>query len=203
MSSPTIRAARAADEVAILAVAADEMAAHERMDPRFKLRSDATGRYALYLRDRMREIDSAVFVAEEEGQLIGVIVASIRVQNAFFETRRYGYVSDLMVVSEMRRRGLGRLLWERAALWFRSLGIEVVRLHVATRSPEARAFWRAAGAEDFLAEAWIDLPKSAELAARRRPEESAAPPGPVRDAEGGHGGGGLRGERLAGDPDVI
>lgn len=201
MSPLTIRAARTADETAVLDIAADEMAAHERMDPRFRLRSDAKGRYALYLRDRMREIDSAVFVAEDEGMVVGVIVASIRRQDAFFETRRYGYVSDLMVVPDRRRRGLGRMLWERAVLWFRSVGIDVVRLHVSTRSPEARAFWRSAGAEDFLAEAWVDLPQVAELAARRRTEGPDAPAREARDGE--RPGGALRGERLAGDSDVI
>jgi GNAT superfamily N-acetyltransferase len=191
-----VRAARASDEPAVLAIARDEMAAHEQLDPRFRLRADAMGRYALYLRERMREIDSAVFVAEEEGRVVGVAVGSIRVQNAFFETRRYGYVSDLVVVPDARRRGVGRALWERVALWFRSLGIAVVRLHVATRSPGARAFWRTAGAEDFLAEAWIDLPSAAELAARRSAGAGRAP-------EPAGPGQALRGERLAEDTGVI
>jgi GNAT superfamily N-acetyltransferase len=186
MSSFHVRAAKSADEAAILALAKDEMAAHERMDPRFRLRPDAVVRYAIYLRERMREIDSAVFVAEEEERVLGVAVGSLKVQDAFFETRRYGYVSDLMVAPAARRRGIGRALWGRVALWFRSVGISVVRLHVATTSPAARAFWKGAGAEDFLAEAWIDLPAL----------PASAPEGAGADHA-------LRGERLGGDSDVI
>ena len=201
MNPCTIRAARAADEPAILAMAKDEMDAHEQLDPRFRLRPDAMGRYALYLRDRLREIDSTVFVAEAEGRVVGVAIGSIRVQDAFFETRRYGYVSDLMVIPELRRRGIGRALWDRVALWFRSVGLAVVRLHVATRSPEARAFWRRVGAEDFLAEAWIDLPSADQLVAARRGAEESAAAG--RAADGGGPRESLRGERLAGDAEVL
>jgi GNAT superfamily N-acetyltransferase len=198
MSSFTVRAAKAADEPVILAIAKDEMAAQERMDPRFRLRPDAMGRYALYLRDRLREMDSTVFVAEEDGRIVGVAVGSIRVQDAFFETRRYGYVSDLMVVSDARRRGVGRTLWTRVALWFRSLGVAVVRLHVATRSPEARAFWKSAGAEDFLAEAWIDLPAIVPWTETdAEPAKGAASEDVANHADV------VGGERLAGDSGII
>jgi hypothetical protein len=37
--------------------------------------------------------------------------------------------------------------------------VDVVRLHVAVRSEDARSFWRSVGARDFLTEAWIDLPR--------------------------------------------
>ena len=195
MSSCKVRAARAADETSILAMAKDEMDAHEQLDPRFRLRPDAMGRYALYLRDRLREIDSTVFVAEEEGRIVGVAIGSIRVQDAFFETRRYGYVSDLMVIPEMRRQGIGRALWDRVALWFKSVGLAVVRLHVATRSPEARAFWRRVGASDFLAEAWIDLPSAEDLVAARQAEEPAATQSVPHRSFGS--------ERLSGDAEVI
>lgn len=192
MSSFTIRAAKSSDEAAILAMAKAEMSAQEQLDGRFRLRSDAMIRYAIYLRDRMKEIDSAVFVAEETGTVVGVVIGSIRVQDAFFETRRYGYVSDLMVVPAARRRGTGRALWERVALWLKSLGIGIVRLHIAANSPEARGFWRSVGAEDFLTEAWVDLPAATSVIASRAPA-----------AAGEGGGAALRGDRLAGDTGVI
>ena len=207
MSGFLVRAARAADEAAVLALAREEMSAHEKIDPRFLLRPDAMTRYALYLRDRMREIDSAVFVAEEEGKVIGVVIGSIRVQNSFFESRRYGYVSDLVVDPAARRRGVGRALWERVVLWFRSLDVSVARLHIATRSSDARSFWRSAGAEDFLAEAWIDLPQAAEIAASKHADpasvRTAETASAAREAERNVRGDSLRGDRLAGDTGVL
>jgi len=159
MTEFSVRAARTADEAAMLELALAEMHLQQERDPRFELRPDASSRYVVYLRDRVRDIDSAVFVAEREGRVVGSVVASVRTQESFFVARRLGYVSDLLVEPSARRQGCGRALWERVRLWFRGLGIGIVRLHVAVNSPEARAFWKGLGAEDFLCEAWIELPQ--------------------------------------------
>ena len=158
MSECTVRAAKAADEGPVLELAQAEMRAHERLDPRFKLRPDADSRYVVYLRERIRDLDSAVFVAEmPDGRIVGSVVASVRTQESFFENRRFGYVSDLIVSPDARRQGVGQALWERCALWFKGLGIDVVRVHIAVASAEARRFWDRVGASDFLTESWIDL----------------------------------------------
>lgn len=169
MSEITVRAAKASDEAEVLALIRVEMEAHESIDERFRLRPDATTRYAVYLRDRLREIDSAVFVAMMDGRIVGTATGSIRIQNAFFQERRFGYVSDLVVAPSARRCGVGRALWKRLALWFRGLGVSVARLHVAARSEEAQAFWRNVGAEPLLVESWIDLPDPAAPAAPATP----------------------------------
>ena len=173
MKDLKVRAAKMTDESALLALAKDEMEAHARLDKRFRLRDDAASRYAVYLRDRMRDIDSTVFVAELAGEVVGLAIATIRKQDAFFANTRYGYVSDLMVAPARRRNGIGRALYERTTLWFRGFGIEVVRLHVAMRSDEARAFWNSVGADEFLVEAWIDLEKTAIGAVEDSGEASA------------------------------
>jgi ribosomal protein S18 acetylase RimI-like enzyme len=157
MSEVSVRAFKATDEPAILSLADAEMKAHELLDGRFKLRPGASDRYAVYLRDRARDIDSAIFVAELSGEVVGLVIGSIRKQDSFFEIQRYGYLSDLIVAPHARRRGIGRALFDRAALWFKSLGMEVVRLHVAVKSEEARAFWATLGSQDFMTETWIDL----------------------------------------------
>jgi GNAT superfamily N-acetyltransferase len=156
LSEFKVRGAKVADEEAILALVKAEMQAHVELDERFRLRDDASSRYAVYIRDRMRDIDSSVFVAETD-RIVGLAIGTIRKVDSFFEAQRYGYISDLMVERSVRRRGFGRALFDRAELWFRSLGIDVVRLHVAVKSDEARAFWKSIGASEFLLEAWIDL----------------------------------------------
>jgi GNAT superfamily N-acetyltransferase len=157
MTDATIRAAKMTDEPAILELARREMYAQEALDRRFRLREDAGDRYAVYLRERMRDMDSAVFVAEREGAVVGLGVGSVRKQETLFALRRFGYVSDLMVEPASRRQGIGRRLYERIALWLRGQGVDVVRLHVAARSIEAARFWRSLGAEEFLSESWIEL----------------------------------------------
>lgn len=155
-----VRAVKTTDEPELLSLIREEMVALGEQDPRFRPRGDAMDRYATYLRDRMREMDSAVFVAEREGRVVGLAVASMRQQVSFFEPSRFGTISDLVVSKSMRRRGVGSFLLDRMTKWFRGLGIETVRLHVASCNDAARAFWRARGAEDYLVETWIDLAKA-------------------------------------------
>ncbi len=157
MTNITVRAVKMSDEAEILTLVRAEMSALERIDPRFKLRPDAMGRYATYLRERMREVDTAMFVAEREGRIVGLGIGSTRGQVTFFEPVRTGYISDLLVEPTMRRQGIGTLLYDRITKWFRGLGLEVVRLHVASCNEDARRFWRARGASDFLVESWIDI----------------------------------------------
>jgi GNAT superfamily N-acetyltransferase len=187
MSGIIVRAFKATDEPAIFALAESEMKAHELLDGRFKLRPGAGDRYAVYLRDRARDIDSAIFVAELDQEVVGLVIGSIRKQDSFFEIQRYGYLSDLIVAPHVRRRGIGRALFERASLWFKSLGMDIVRLHVAVRSDEARGFWARFGAQDFMTETWIDLSRAAGANAGSEGIASAevADPGVVDIIEGG------------------
>lgn len=177
MTNVDVRAVRMSDEAEILAMVREEMSALERIDPRFKLRPDAMGRYATYLRERMRELDSAVFVAEHEGRVVGLGIASTRGQVTFFEPVRTGYISDLLVDPAVRRKRIGTLLLDRMTKWFRGLGLEVVRLHVASCNEDARRFWRARGASDFLVESWIDITGAlrAPVIEDGRPDKQPAP----------------------------
>jgi len=175
MTEFAVRAAKADDESAVLELATAEMRIQQERDPRFELRPDASARYVVYLRDRIRDIDSAVFVAERDGSVVGSVVASVRTQESFFLARRFGYVSDLLVDPGSRRRGCGRALWQRSQLWFRGLGVGTVRLHVAVSGPEARAFWKSLGAKDYLCVAWIELPERAVGAPESRAGLADAP----------------------------
>jgi ribosomal protein S18 acetylase RimI-like enzyme len=181
-----IRAARASDEASLLAMVTAEMENHARLDPRFRLRRDAAARYAVYLRDRARDLDSAIFVAEREGRVVGGVIASVRVQESFFEARRFGYVSDLVVDPEFRRQGIGRALWEKARTWLRVPGVDIIRLHVAARSEAARAFWKSVGAEEFLTEMWVEAkpPRPETETAEPAAEEPEREPEPVEPGGG-------------------
>jgi GNAT superfamily N-acetyltransferase len=162
MTNVVVRAIKMSDEPEILALVREEMTALESIDARFKLRHDAMARYTTYLRERTREVDSAVFVAELDGRVVGLGVASIRPQSTLFEPARTGYISDLLVDPSVRRRGVGSLLHERMTKWFRSLGLDVVRLHVASCNSGAREFWRSRGAREYLIECSMDATAAAD-----------------------------------------
>lgn len=79
-----------------------------------------------YLRALKRYPDAAVFVAEEDGELVGRLSLA---RDAHPASR---HVADLglMVAATHRRRGVGRKLLDQAAAWAREAGVHKLELHV-------------------------------------------------------------------------
>ncbi len=86
----------------------------------------SVGEERRYLRALKRHPDAAVFVAEDEGTVVG------RLSVARDPHRASHHVADLglMVAAGHRRRGVGRALLEQAVEWARDAGIRKLELHV-------------------------------------------------------------------------
>jgi putative acetyltransferase len=79
-----------------------------------------------YLKAIQRDRDAAVFVADDDGQIVG------RLSLARDRHPASRHVADLglMVAAEHRRRGIGRTLLEEAVAWARVSGVDKLELHV-------------------------------------------------------------------------
>jgi ribosomal protein S18 acetylase RimI-like enzyme len=88
-----------------------------------------------------------VFVAEAENRVVGFVCVWGRVppQEPDEPQRDYAYVSDLVVLSAWRRRGIGRALLQRAEAYARSVGMDAIGIGVMAANREARALYDAAG----------------------------------------------------------
>ena len=79
-----------------------------------------------YLRALKRYPDAAVYVAEDDGQLVGRLSLGRDPHPASHHVADLG----LMVAASHRRRGVGRMLLEQAADWAREAGVRKLELHV-------------------------------------------------------------------------
>ena len=79
-----------------------------------------------YLRALKRHPDAAVFVADDDGAIVG------RLSIARDPHQASRHVADLglMVAQGHRRRGIGRALLEQAVVWAREAGVIKLELHV-------------------------------------------------------------------------
>jgi ribosomal protein S18 acetylase RimI-like enzyme len=96
-------------------------------------------------RKNLKDINAVIFVAEEEGEIVGLITGRISDNGGIILPEKIGYISITVVLSKYRRKGIAKRLWERLNEWFLSKGIEEVQLYVVPDNDEARGFWQDCG----------------------------------------------------------
>ena len=94
--------------------------------------------------------DSAVFVWEEAGGLVGFCSVRVEPSPAAMVEASRAEIADLGVRADQRREGIGRALALAARTWAGARGAERLEVRVAARNPEGQAFWRALGYEGFV-----------------------------------------------------
>lgn len=158
----TIRRAKPEDNRTIAMLWMEMISDHIDRDPRFEVNEDAEETYAEYARGMLDNPDTAVFLAEEEGESVGYVLALVLDNPPVFQLGRYGFVGEMVVTCKHRRGGIGRMLWDRARRWFKRKGVSVVQLNVSESNLEGKAFWKSVGFEDFLEVKWCELDREGE-----------------------------------------
>ena len=107
-----------------------------------------------YLADHFAELIGMdrvrIFVADEEGTLIGFVSGKLHENPPAFLVRQVGFIDDAMVTARSRRCGVGEQLVNALMAWFRERKAQVVHLNAATSNPAAQAFWHKMGFVDVM-----------------------------------------------------
>ncbi|HMC57159.1 MAG TPA: GNAT family N-acetyltransferase [Gemmatimonadaceae bacterium] len=113
-----------------------------------RLRPDAESRARPIFASQLDSDREAIFMAEDaRHDVVGMLRCVESVSSPLLVPDRYCYLSSVYVRPDFRRRGVLRLLFERAQHWCREHGLAEIRLHnVGTRSTSA-AVWDAFGFE--------------------------------------------------------
>ena len=110
-----------------------------------RLRPDAEARAHDLYRAQLTSPLEAIFVAEAEAGVVGILRCVDTPSSPLLDPERYCYVSSAYVRPEWRRRGVLRALLERAIAWCDERGIDEMRLHNAASSIAATEAWQALG----------------------------------------------------------
>ena len=153
----SIRRARCSDLPAIVGLWRIMMDFHWDLDPRFALEDRANERFEPYLETCLSRPDHIAFVGVAEDQVVGYVLGSIMENLEVFKIRHYGFVADLSVHPDYRRKGVGTALWNAIKEWFVGNGLQATQLNVSVFNGQGQQFWKECGFEDFVRVMWRDL----------------------------------------------
>ena len=87
----------------------------------------------------------------DNGKVIGYSYAMlIKPDTTTAKRDKYGYIHDLFVIPEYRRKGIGRLLFDEILKWLHTLNINRVELEVIVGNYLADSFWKKQGFSDHV-----------------------------------------------------
>jgi ribosomal protein S18 acetylase RimI-like enzyme len=128
------------------------VAYHQVLDP--ALPAAAPGgqhRYVRRLIDRIDDPYTCALVAEEDGHVMGFVLGMVvDLMQDIFAQEMGGFLADIYVEPEYRKRGVGKALVNTLRQWFRQRNIHSFEWHVAAHNPDGIAFWRAVGGREVM-----------------------------------------------------
>ena len=106
---------------------------------------DPESGYASFLRWQMQEDDVAIFVAEQDGQVVGYVYAGLEPQSWKELREAAGFIHDVIVDAAGRRTGVASALVEAAAQWLKERGAPRVLLWTASPNEAAQRLFERLG----------------------------------------------------------
>lgn len=144
------RPARVEDTAALKAIWLQFMREHERCDRSFALADDGLLRWEEMVLELMGRDDTFVFVAQSEQEILGFCLGWTARNPNIYKVVEIGFLSELAVTPQARRKGVGRRLMQQARAWFGRQGLQQFQLSTAVWNDEAQKFWTALGGRPLL-----------------------------------------------------
>jgi ribosomal protein S18 acetylase RimI-like enzyme len=147
-----IRAATLYDAAAIGQLWTQLVEYHRQLDDRMPIAApDGADRYANRVRDSVDDSHTRVFVAEDEGQVVGYVMGVIvDLLPEMFAEERGGFLADIFVLPHYRDKGIGKALVNALKAWFRAREVEHFEWYVASKNTAGIAFWRSVQGQDVM-----------------------------------------------------
>ncbi|HLZ62973.1 MAG TPA: GNAT family N-acetyltransferase [Ktedonosporobacter sp.] len=122
---------------------------HAQALPHFFRTVEGHARPHKWFADILANEDAALFVAEQQGIIVGMVHCYVRITPGLpmIVPRRFVHVEDLVVSEPVRHQGVGQLLTERVNQWSLEKGIREIELDVWEFPTSALAFYEKLGYE--------------------------------------------------------
>jgi L-amino acid N-acyltransferase YncA len=142
----TTRVGNAADFQAVVPMMRQHRLRQQEFDPAlYELHPDAEQRFRRWIGAVTEDPRATLLVAEDEGQIIGFLYATIEKDPPIYLHEEFALVREWWVEPALRRRGAGKSLINRAATELARGGVRQLRVRLAAGDAEARAVLQRCG----------------------------------------------------------
>lgn len=129
---------------------------HRQAMPEVFKRPSGPARSRSYLNRLLADKNAALLVAEEKGELLGLL--HIFVQEVkdipLLKPRKLVFVENLVVKKGFRKKGIGKKLMQEGVNWTLSQGASLIELNVWEFNQEARKFYQKLDFETLSRKLW-------------------------------------------------
>lgn len=128
----------------------DFMAYNAEFNDSFRTKKRATSIFVKEMTERKQNPDCRLAVAELDGKLIGFCYSYISLKPIYFKLERFGFIGDLYVADDCRRKGVGAKLVEDSLEFFRYHNVSQIELLVSIKNVNTIKFWEKLGFSQLL-----------------------------------------------------
>jgi GNAT superfamily N-acetyltransferase len=155
----TIRRAERSDAEVLGKLGAMLMRTHYAFDPQRFLAPGASAEsgYAWFLCSQLDDPESAVFVADDDGEIGGYVYVTLEPMSWKELRGPAGFVHDVAVRDEDRGKGMAMKLMEAGIAWLREHGAPRVILWTAAPNDTAQRLFHRLGFRDTMIEMTMEL----------------------------------------------
>lgn len=130
---------------------------HRSLGPLHPRRQDPPERLAEFLDRHIPLPDSLVLAALSGKEVVGFSFCFVAALPLVFRSDDHGFVSQLVVAEQHRRRGIGTAMVRRIREWFSGRGIARIELRVSPLNAVGRGFWERQGFSEYEAVMCLDM----------------------------------------------
>ena len=161
-----IRPATITDVPAVLPMVAKICALHESWDSaKYGFLPNPEQRYEKWLMRLANSegfadasSDRSVFlVSENEGQLVGFLVATVEREIPIYRLQEFAFIHDIWVEPEYRQNGIARQMVMLSVERFHQMGVKQIRLDTAIANEASRRLFASCGFRFSIIEMLIEL----------------------------------------------
>lgn len=145
------------DKKAVITLIQELQDSEKTFDARIPTGAEIAEPYFEWMIKRCRKYYGKIFIAEEEGNIIGfmTVLGRMKYTDPDDYPHEYALIEDLIIHAPFRRRGLGYRLLLKAEEYARAMRVFSLQLEVTAANTNARKLYNLAG----FKESWIELEK--------------------------------------------